>query len=402
MVRRLLLPRLFVALAMSASLPAAAEIVTVRIDAEVAGFFISPGVVALNSEFQLGEPLVAIFTYDEQLLVDTRPEADRGIFNGALLDILVVLPESATRWNAAEISSGTGQITTFNDVVSGDSLTDQWGAEWSDTPAGTTIGDFEPVSVKVGAVQFIDAALGVLPPMLPSDLPPTETPIFDERGGDLRVVLEDPEGTVGMVGILFTGTASTRLTERDLVPSSGDGLLTFDSTTNLEWLDLTETTGLSFDQVSGGAGGFIGSQGFRFASLEEVEDLYLAAGVIDFGIEQEFINTPAANLLLDLMGCTEICSETARGAAGLTSTTFQPGTHALPFFQLNEDFGARFLAGENGVADSSSEAFRGSYLVRATPEPSSTAAAAAAMIALALVGSKRRAPSSSSTSHPAR
>ena len=165
--------------------------------------------------------------------------------------------------------------------------------------------------------------------------------------------------TLGMVS-----SANAALFQSDMIPNSGDGLLTIDTTTNLEWLDLTETANLSFIEVSGGVGDYTTTLGFRYATLEEVTNLYLAAGVTEFGLDQVPSNIPAAELLLDLMGCLEVCSGTLFGAAGLTSTSISTITHSLPFFQLNTTVGARFWVGVNGVTDSSSDASRGSYLVR--------------------------------------
>ena len=54
--------------------------------------------------------------------------------------------------------------------------------------------------------------------------------------------------------ILFSGTAcAAPLLEKDLF-IHGDGLLTFDPLTRLQWLDLTETLGLSIYDVRAGAG----------------------------------------------------------------------------------------------------------------------------------------------------
>lgn len=134
--------------------------------------------------------------------------------------------------------------------------------------------------------------------------------------------------------------------------------------TNLEWLDVTETANLSFNEVSAGAGGYTSTFGFRYATHEEVTDLYLTAGVTEFGLDQLPSNIPAAELLIDLMGCLEVCSGTLFGAGGLTSTSFAPNTHSYPFFQMNTAVGARFWIEPNGISDDSSEPFRGSYLVR--------------------------------------
>ncbi len=58
------------------------------------------------------------------------------------------------------------------------------------------------------------------------------------------------------------------LVEGDLA-QGGDGLLTFDQLSGLEWLDLTETQGLSFDALESDPQGFL-SQGWRPARAAEV------------------------------------------------------------------------------------------------------------------------------------
>ncbi len=56
--------------------------------------------------------------------------------------------------------------------------------------------------------------------------------------------------------------------------TTGDGLMIRDTTTNLEWLKLTETAGMSYGGVSGqlGAGGAF--EGLRYATNIEVGDLF--------------------------------------------------------------------------------------------------------------------------------
>ena len=46
------------------------------------------------------------------------------------------------------------------------------------------------------------------------------------------------------------------LLQQDLVPASGDSLITFDTDTNLEWLSLTKTVNLSISDVRNGTGGY--------------------------------------------------------------------------------------------------------------------------------------------------
>jgi hypothetical protein len=49
-------------------------------------------------------------------------------------------------------------------------------------------------------------------------------------------------------------------------------LLTRDTATRLDWLDVDLTAGISYDAIQGGAGGYI-SQGWRYASGNEIDAL---------------------------------------------------------------------------------------------------------------------------------
>lgn len=71
---------------------------------------------------------------------------------------------------------------------------------------------------------------------------------------------------------LTASLASAALSSSDW-REPGDGLLTVDSDTGLAWLDLTQTSGLSFDAVAAGAWQ---AQGFRFATLDETNGLVRA------------------------------------------------------------------------------------------------------------------------------
>ena len=61
----------------------------------------------------------------------------------------------------------------------------------------------------------------------------------------------------------------------------GDGELTLDTATGLYWLDIDLTLGLSVDDLVGGAGGWLTTGGYRFATLPEVVALYNEAGIVD-------------------------------------------------------------------------------------------------------------------------
>ena len=64
-------------------------------------------------------------------------------------------------------------------------------------------------------------------------------------------------------------------------PASGTlldlGNVTRDTSTGLDWLDVTQTQGVSVDQVNAGFGGFIAA-GWRFATAAELCGLFASPG----------------------------------------------------------------------------------------------------------------------------
>jgi hypothetical protein len=87
-----------------------------------------------------------------------------------------------------------------------------------------------------------------------------------------------------ILGLLAVGLlAGPLLAKASLVSTdfatAGDGLLTTDTTTGLQWLDFSATRGLSVNSVLGGAGGWIGS--FRYATSAEIIVLFGNAGLVN-------------------------------------------------------------------------------------------------------------------------
>lgn len=93
------------------------------------------------------------------------------------------------------------------------------------------------------------------------------------------------------------------------------GDTTFDPNTGLVWLDLKFTQGLSYNAVLGGEGSFTTSLGYRFATANEVEQLFLHAGAPSIGFPVNppvSIAVPAAQNALALLGCTLSLAATDR------------------------------------------------------------------------------------------
>lgn len=78
---------------------------------------------------------------------------------------------------------------------------------------------------------------------------------------------------------ISTGSFAT-LIEKDFL-AVGDNLILYDTDTGLEWLDWSETSGLSYNQVIGGTGGYTTTYGFVHASYSQMNTLYANASIPD-------------------------------------------------------------------------------------------------------------------------
>jgi len=110
----------------------------------------------------------------------------------------------------------------------------------------------------------------------------------------------------------FSFTVQAALIEIDLY-SSGDALLTRDTRTGLEWLDISQTVGMSYGEVL--TSNYVSNMSFRYANQQELISLYdNAGGSGDYFIPRSSNgnyngvpvaeNYNAAMVLLNLMGCT--------------------------------------------------------------------------------------------------
>jgi hypothetical protein len=132
-----------------------------------------------------------------------------------------------------------------------------------------------------------------------------------------------------LVAVMLASPASATLVQGDLF-TAGDGLLTIDSDTNQEWLDLTKTQGLSYNQAL--ASIYVTDHGFRHSTVGEVAALFSNAGFLTVNNGNNPANDPAAELLVNLMGCTQFCgtaNELGRGFADWTTSgwTTRPNYH---------------------------------------------------------------------------
>lgn len=157
------------------------------------------------------------------------------------------------------------------------------------------------------------------------------------------------------------------------LPTSSDGMnITRDTSTNLEWLDLTVTTGSSFNDVSAQltAGGTL--DGFRFATTSEVAALWSSFGFSP-GFDGNSSN-PEILTAVTFLGNTFGVSA-AEGFNGLYDDS---GTGNDPTrigwaraFVVPSDPRWQADINDDNRLFSQSTGDTGAYIVRSVPEPSS-------------------------------
>lgn len=182
----------------------------------------------------------------------------------------------------------------------------------------------------------------------------------------LREVRRSLLAFVPMLGFL-SGPASADLIAVDL-DSAGDGLVTRDTATGLEWLDLTLTTNLSVNAILGGAGGWLAS-GWRYPAPYDLFHLWTNGGIVEISLFGSPANLAGIALLTGLLGETSTVGDIGTFGLALEGC-------AGPCAGLN--FLASLSGGQVGVASMSDAAFDldysnpvyGHWLVRdAIPEP---------------------------------
>jgi len=113
--------------------------------------------------------------------------------------------------------------------------------------------------------------------------------------------------TLLLIVSLWVPASSAGLISTDL-DAVGDGLLTYDESTGLEWLDLTETTNHSWHTVVvDDVLGFM-ARGFFAPDIAQLATLFINAGAVDTDLNLVAGNFLPSLGLIGLVGCTGNCS----------------------------------------------------------------------------------------------
>ncbi len=155
----------------------------------------------------------------------------------------------------------------------------------------------------------------------------------------------------------------------------GDRTVTVDVTNGLEYLDLTMTTDISYDDMVSmhlASGGLY--DGWRHATRVEYFALIASAGIEIDGFQV----SPAGNvqLLLDSLGETFDVFGDGTVAQGITGTAHGVNEHlanSIGFFRNFDTNELEPIAKGHSVLDNVASAEHGHFLVRAVPAPSSAA-----------------------------
>jgi len=179
-------------------------------------------------------------------------------------------------------------------------------------------------------------------------------------------------------------SASAALIAVDLF-TAGDGLITRDTETGLDWLDLTATLNLSYNDIEADVGGWI-SLGIRHATGSEVCGLFVHA-LAPAPCPSATSASGSGNLVATLQGFVGITDSGVRAIAsngmfddGEPSDGVGYGQVGYSVLSMSSQSSVR----ENQVFAASASGYVGHWLVRPVPEPSTGLLLAAGLAAFAV------------------
>ena len=154
------------------------------------------------------------------------------------------------------------------------------------------------------------------------------------------------------------------------------GLITRDTATGLDWLDLTETNNRSFDDVSSKLGAGQEFEGWRYATRDEVAEFWMHLGIPEGTSQRIHVSdTPKYTIFINavtLIGniVPEWRIEWDYGTLGFTGTTV-PGDplsrYSAGIYHAGDDAQTNNWGYSHTNTTNFTKPFLGSYLVKNTP-----------------------------------
>lgn len=184
-------------------------------------------------------------------------------------------------------------------------------------------------------------------------------------------------------------TPAATLVKRDFL-TPGDGFITFDPATNLEWLAPSQTSNHAFDDAFVQA--IRTNYGFRYATALEVEAMFDTNFGTLPGLPGTAAGIPAADEFFFFFGYLAGGScgisgdpfSDCRKLIGMTSTPGSSSANRLQFYVIRSQYRATLIRNLDWPAVEFSET--GSFLVRQAAEIPEPASAALLGVGAALVG----------------
>jgi hypothetical protein len=138
------------------------------------------------------------------------------------------------------------------------------------------------------------------------------------------------------VAAMATSGANAALVSIDFAPGSGDHLVTRDTDSDLDWLNVPLTANQTYDQVRTGT---YYRQGFRHATIDELQLLFVHAGLLNDGFDIAVTQPTQAKALVTLLGAT-ITSEGRSSTHGFTGNDYFGNVVTLTNYPINTRFSA--------------------------------------------------------------
>jgi hypothetical protein len=199
--------------------------------------------------------------------------------------------------------------------------------------------------------------------------------------------------SVAVSALALSTSVNAALVSKDW-KDTGDNLITRDTVSGLEWLDMTETNDMSYNFVSlqldvGGQ-----FEGWRYASSEEVIILWG-----NFGINLAGSGLGSSvGLNTGIITATDFFGDTSAeyyslntGSAGLVSNSPAAGEHIAMGAYYNQPTNTSYYYQDSIIfGDDTHYLYYGSYLVQTSPVPVPTAAWLFGSGLIGLIGVARR------------